>query len=136
VLAQIDRVRISQAVTNLVSNALKYGSQKPIEVRVSSDKKIVRIVVADHGLGIATKDQARIFERFERAVSHYHISGLGLGLYITREIARAHDGRILLESTLEEGSTFTLEFPLRDQLSAKKGALKKPMPLLAPAYRN
>ena len=64
--------------------------------------RVAQVVVRDHGLGVPTKDQDRIFDRFERAVSHHNISGMGLGLYIAREIAHAHGGRIILESEVQK----------------------------------
>ena len=83
--------------------------------------RVAQVVVRDHGLGVPTKDQERIFDRFERAISHHNINGMGLGLYIARrEIAHAHGGRIILESEVQKGSTFTLELPL-NQLSQAGG---------------
>jgi signal transduction histidine kinase len=106
-----DRMRLDQIVTNLLSNAIKYGPGKPVEVRVESDATTGRIVVRDRGIGIAPKDATRIFERFERAVSARHYGGMGLGLYITRQIVEAHGGTIRVDSVPKEGSTFTVELP-------------------------
>jgi signal transduction histidine kinase len=108
---QWDRMRLEQVVTNLLSNAIKYGPGKPVDVTVESNATTVRLTVADHGIGIAPESVARIFERFERAVSPRHFGGLGLGLYITRQIAEAHGGSIQVESHVGEGSRFTVELP-------------------------
>jgi signal transduction histidine kinase len=107
-----DRLRLDQVVSNLLSNAIKYGEGKPIEVKVepTSDER-VRVVVRDHGIGIAPEDQARIFDRFERAVSDRNYGGLGLGLWISRQIVDAFGGTLSVESTPEAGSSFTLDLP-------------------------
>jgi signal transduction histidine kinase len=107
-----DRVRLEQVVGNLLSNAAKYGRGQPVEVRVEQglDGR-ARLVVKDNGIGIAPEDQARIFERFERAVSGNQFNGLGLGLWISREIVESHGGHILVRSAPGEGSTFTVELP-------------------------
>jgi signal transduction histidine kinase len=68
--------------------------------------------VKDHGIGIGAADQARIFERFERAVPERHYGGFGVGLWVARLVAEAHGGRIRVESAPDQGSTFTLELPL------------------------
>ncbi len=107
-----DRMRIDTIVTNLVSNAIKYGDRKPIEMRVSRDGAAALLSVHDQGIGIAPADQARIFERFERAVPERHYGGFGVGLWIARLVAEAHGGRLAVESSPGAGSTFTLELPL------------------------
>ena len=108
-----DPVRLEQIVNNLVSNAVKYGAGKPIEVRVERRASMARITVIDQGIGIASDDQARIFERFERLVSERSVSGFGLGLWIVRQIVDAMHGHVYVESTLGGGSRFTVEIPLR-----------------------
>jgi signal transduction histidine kinase len=107
-----DPLRIDQVVTNLISNAIKYGSGKPIELRVDSEAGQARVIVRDHGIGIAAADQHRIFNRFERAAALGY-GGLGLGLYISRQIVVAHSGTVRVESAPDSGSTFTVELPLR-----------------------
>jgi signal transduction histidine kinase len=107
-----DRSRIEQVVTNLVSNAGKYGRGAPIEVRVKRDGDRATLVVVDHGIGIAPDDQERIFRRFERATSARKFSGLGLGLWITSELVRAHGGTIAVQSEPGSGATFTVTLPL------------------------
>lgn len=107
-----DPMRIEQVVTNLVSNACKYGNGKPIEVRVRRNAGGAELVVQDHGIGMSHADQQRIFERFERAVTPHEYSGLGLGLWITREVVQAHGGKISVRSQLGQGSEFRVELPL------------------------
>ncbi|MCU1279153.1 MAG: Sensory box histidine kinase [bacterium] len=107
-----DAPRIDQVVTNLISNAIKYGDGKPIELSVESTPESARVTVRDHGIGISPEDQRRIFGRFERAASLSY-GGLGLGLFISAQIVRAHGGTIRVESTPELGSLFTVELPRR-----------------------
>ncbi len=107
-----DKLRLTQALTNLLSNALKYGAVNPIDVNLKSASNGLVLSFQDKGIGIATEDHERIFERFERAVSHNNISGMGLGLYITREIIESHGGNIEVQSTPGKGSVFTIHLPL------------------------
>jgi PAS domain S-box-containing protein len=106
-----DRTRIEQVVTNLVSNAAKFGQGKPITVRVDGDRARARLRVSDQGIGIAEEHHGRVFDRFERAVAARHFGGLGLGLYIARQIVEAHGGAITVESTPGMGATFTVDLP-------------------------
>lgn len=106
-----DRTRVEQVVTNLLSNALKYGLGRPIRVLVERGAERERIVVRDEGIGIASHQHSKIFERFGRAVSERHYSGLGLGLWISRQIAEALGGELTVKSELGEGATFCLELP-------------------------
>jgi signal transduction histidine kinase len=106
-----DRVRVEQIVTNLLSNAIKYGPGKPVEVRVQADTDSAEISVRDYGIGIAPEHLERIFVRFERAVSADHYGGLGLGLYIVRQIVEALGGSIRVISEPDLGSTFTVMLP-------------------------
>lgn len=106
-----DRVRLEQVATNLLSNAIKFGRGKPIEVTVNAGEGRALLSVRDHGIGIPHDRQALIFERFQRAVSARHYAGLGLGLYITRQLVEAHGGSLRVESTPGEGSMFTVELP-------------------------
>jgi len=108
-----DEFRIEQVLTNLLTNALRYGSGKPVEMVVRQDGDIAHVGVRDHGIGIAPEDQARIFGQFERTEdSRKHAAGLGLGLYITRKIVDLHEGRIGVESAPGAGSLFIVELPL------------------------
>jgi signal transduction histidine kinase len=108
-----DALRIEQVVTNLLTNALKYAAGTPVHVDVSATPCGAMIRVQDGGMGIAADKQARIFDRFERAEAHRNISGLGLGLYISKQIVDGHGGRLSLESTVGKGSCFTVELPRR-----------------------
>ncbi|WP_164018157.1 GAF domain-containing sensor histidine kinase [Pyxidicoccus trucidator] len=110
---QWDRLRLEQVMTNLLSNAVKYGQGRPITVQVTGDEHAARLSVRDEGIGIAERDQARIFERFERAVSEQHFSGLGMGLWIVREILSCMGGTISVHSEPGKGSIFTVELPWR-----------------------
>ncbi|QBE66427.1 sensor histidine kinase [Pseudoduganella lutea] len=107
-----DRLRVEQVVSNLISNAVKYGKGKPVEVYVWLEDGTAAFSVTDHGLGIAAEHLERIFGRFERAVPVTQYSGLGLGLYIVSEITTALGGTIHVASVLGEGSTFTVRLPL------------------------
>jgi PAS domain S-box-containing protein len=106
-----DRVRIEQVVTDLLSNAVKFARGTSIAIEVAKVSPNTRLIVRDRGMGISVADQARIFERFERAASSRHFGGLGLGLYITRQIVAAHGGSVALESAPGAGTTVVVELP-------------------------
>ena len=110
-VGQWDRLRLEQVVTNLLSNAVKYGAGRPIEMGVSGDEAFARFSVRDHGIGILPEHRARIFDRFERAVSDRHYGGLGLGLWIVRQIVDALGGTISVESEIGKGSVFEVSLP-------------------------
>jgi len=113
--AEVDSERFLIVVRNLVSNAIKYSSEeKPITVVVNRNGRTGKVRVIDHGIGIAPEDQARLFTRFgriEREATR-HVAGTGLGLWLSREIARMHDGDLTVESMEGQGSTFTFEVPI------------------------
>jgi PAS domain S-box-containing protein len=106
-----DPIRIEQVIANLVLNAAKFGEGKPIEIIVEADPRRARVTIHDHGGGIAPEDQQRIFDQFERAVAAGGALGLGLGLYIARQIVDAHGGQISVRSAIGAGSTFTVDLP-------------------------
>lgn len=106
-----DKVRIEQVVINLLTNAAKYAPKKPILVSMKRENGKVKIQVKDMGPGISEENQERIFKRFERVSDKQNIGGLGLGLYICKQIMEAHHGNIYVESVLGEGATFTVELP-------------------------
>jgi signal transduction histidine kinase len=113
--ADFDEARIETVIGNLVSNAIKYsraGSEVVVRMVVTGDRAYVH--VSDHGVGIAAEDMPRLFTRFGRIVNKAtdDVSGTGLGLYLSRELARLHRGDITAVSVAGEGSTFTLELPL------------------------
>jgi signal transduction histidine kinase len=123
-----DRMLVEQLVLHLVRNALVYGEGKPVTIDVSQAEGGARLVVRDHGMGIAEEDKARIFERFERAVPSARFGGLGLGLYIARAVADAHGGSIRVESAPGQGSTFIVELPAAPIAAARaraRGPLRK-----------
>jgi len=105
-----DRIRLEQVVANLLANALRYGQGKPVDLTVRAHDGEAFLQVKDRGVGIAPEARKRIFERFERASSR-NFGGLGLGLYIVRQIVEAHGGIITVESELGVGSTFTVKLP-------------------------
>jgi len=111
VVGNWDRARLEQVVTNLVSNAIKFGAGAPIEVIIRTHGNVAQLAVRDHGIGISAADQAHIFGRFERAVSSRHYGGLGLGLYIVQRVVEQLGGSVTCESALNEGSTFTVTLP-------------------------
>lgn len=106
-----DRMRLEQIVTNLLTNALKYGAGKPVALDVRTNGGHAHLSVRDEGIGIDSHNLSRIFDRFERAVSERHYGGLGLGLYITRQIVEALGGHISVESTPGVGSMFVVTLP-------------------------
>jgi PAS domain S-box-containing protein len=108
-----DRYRIEQVVSNLITNAMKYGSRKPITIKLSLEKENALLEIKDNGIGIEIKDHDRIFQQYERAVSASSVSGLGLGLFIVKEIIETHDGSISVESEIGSGSTFKVLLPLK-----------------------
>lgn len=110
---ECDSSRIEQVAINLLSNAIKYGNQKPVEIEVwPGTDGCGRLAVIDHGIGIPQELQGRIFDRFERVADPQRFNGLGLGLYIVKQIVEAHNGRIWLESKPGFGSKFMVELPL------------------------
>lgn len=108
-----DRYRLEQVIANLFTNAIKYGLGAPVSIRLGIEGDLAVLRVRDEGPGIAPEDHDRIFDRFERVKTSDKIGGLGLGLYITRQIVELHGGRIRVESRPDEGSEFVVELPFR-----------------------
>lgn len=111
-----DKEKIAQVVNNLISNAIKYspkGSTVTITSRIV-DENCVEVSVADEGIGIKPKDQEKIFQRFFRVDDDEkkHISGFGIGLYLSSEIIHRHKGKIWVKSAPDKGSVFTFSLPL------------------------
>jgi PAS domain S-box-containing protein len=113
VVGRWDSGRMEQVITNMITNAMKYGQGKPIEIVVEAAGSLARLAVRDQGVGIAPEDHQRIFDRFERASSTRSFGGIGLGLWIVREIVRALAGEVRIESELGAGATFIVELPLQ-----------------------
>lgn len=118
-----DGTRIEQVLSNLLENAVKYGAGEPVEIQVRAAGGRARFSVRDHGIGIRPEDRARVFERFERAVPEQAYAGLGLGLWISRQLVDAHGGCIGFESVPGQGTTFVFELPLEPPAA---GAIKEP----------
>jgi len=108
-----DAERLEQVLVNLLSNALRYGLRQPVSVSARVDVDVVHIEISDHGIGLTTSETKRIFDKFERAAP-VDYGGLGLGLYISRQIVEAHRGWIEVQSVLGRGSTFRVTLPLGD----------------------
>lgn len=118
IVGRWDRDRLEQIVENLLGNALKFGRGKPIRIHALRADGTARLSVRDYGIGIEDERMDRIFDRFERGVSARHYGGLGLGLFIVRELAAAHGGRVTVCSARGHGSTFTVELPLQGSEAA------------------
>ncbi|MFP2931040.1 sensor histidine kinase, partial [Pyxidicoccus sp. 3LG] len=106
-----DRQRLDRVVTNLLSNALKFGRGQPVEVCIQADADHARVTVRDAGIGIDPEAQQRLFRRFQRVHSGGQHPGTGLGLYIVRQLIEAHGGTIRVQSRSGEGAEFTVELP-------------------------
>jgi len=109
---QWDEFRIEQVISNLLTNALRYGAKSPIEVRVYAEGGEARVEVRDHGIGISEENQKRIFQQFERVSASHVAAGLGLGLFISEQIVTAHGGTISVDSRIGEGALFRVSLPL------------------------
>jgi PAS domain S-box-containing protein len=112
VVVEGDQLRLEQVITNLVTNAMKYGAGKPVDIAVERVRDRFRIAVRDRGIGIAPEDQHRIFERFERLVSDQHYGGFGLGLWIVKQIVDALGGTIAVASEPGAGAAFEVDLPV------------------------
>ncbi|MFJ3260032.1 ATP-binding protein [Pseudomonas sp. NPDC086581] len=107
-----DAYRLEQVISNLVSNALRYGPGRPVEVTVAVADGRAKLCVRDHGDGISVEEQRRIFQQFERGAGAARVAGLGLGLYISEQIVQAHGGSIEVRSQPGQGAAFSLYLPL------------------------
>lgn len=107
-----DDLRLQQVVSNLLSNALKFGKNRLVEFSARARENLLIIHVKDHGIGISPEDVERVFKPFERAVSEKNFGGLGLGLYIAQEIVSGHGGSIRVDGRPGEGTSFTVELPI------------------------
>ncbi len=111
-IVYVDKLRFEQVITNIMSNAIKYGKSKPIDIEVKKMREKAKISIADHGIGIYPEQQKRIFKLFERGTNGYEYKGLGVGLFIANQIILAHNGKISVKSNPGHGSLFTIELPL------------------------
>ncbi|WP_247843086.1 hybrid sensor histidine kinase/response regulator [Pseudomonas sp. MWU12-3103b] len=110
-----DEFRIEQVVSNLLTNALRYGGRSPIQVRVYREGDEARVEVQDRGIGISEENQKRIFQQFERVSAKTVVAGLGLGLFISEQIVAAHGGSIVVESQINEGALFRVCLPIQEK---------------------
>jgi signal transduction histidine kinase len=106
-----DQTRLEQIISNVVGNAVKYGEGKDIQIKMGQEGKYIWFSVKDHGPGIAKEEQQKIFERFHRSNMSINVQGLGLGLYLTKQLVEIHGGEIILQSTPGAGSLFTVKLP-------------------------
>jgi PAS domain S-box-containing protein len=120
VVGSWDRFRVEQVLTNLLTNAIKFGQGKPIVLSIASEGDAALVRVRDEGIGISEDDTGRIFGRFERAVPVRAYGGMGLGLFIARQVVDAHGGAIDVHSEPGNGSTFTVSLPLGSKSNAAK----------------
>ncbi|MBN3862454.1 hybrid sensor histidine kinase/response regulator [Pseudomonas frederiksbergensis] len=114
VVGDWDEFRIEQVISNLLTNALRYGGKSPIDVRVYNHGGQARVEVQDRGIGISEENQQRIFQQFERVSAKAVVAGLGLGLFISQQIVAAHGGSITVESRIGEGALFRVCLPLQE----------------------
>ncbi|WP_460164654.1 hybrid sensor histidine kinase/response regulator [Pseudomonas sp. S2_F03] len=112
VVGNWDEFRIEQVISNLLTNALRYGGKSQIDVRVYAQDGQARVEVQDRGIGISEENQKRIFQQFERVSAKTVVAGLGLGLFISEQIVAAHGGSIAVESKINEGALFRVCLPL------------------------
>lgn len=108
-----DGFRIEQVLINLLTNAIRYGEGRAIQVSLNRVDGCARLTVTDRGIGIAAADQQKVFEQFVRVGDRPHTPGMGLGLYITKHFVEAHGGTISVESALGAGSTFSVTLPIK-----------------------
>ena len=108
-----DEFRVEQVIINLLTNALRYGGSKPVRITLARDRDSALLEVRDQGVGISEADQLRIFNPFERAGTKDVREGLGLGLYIARQLAESHGGTLEVTSAPNQGAAFTLTLPLQ-----------------------
>ena len=112
VMGDWDEFRIEQVISNLLTNALRYGAKSPISLKVYSENGEARVEVRDSGIGISEENQQRICQQFERVSANHVAAGLGLGLFISEQIVAAHGGTITVESRIGEGALFRVCLPL------------------------
>ncbi|WP_428492403.1 sensor histidine kinase [Rhodopila sp.] len=112
IFAELDHLAVGQVIENLLSNALKFGTGKPVTVRLRSDGQSACLQVQDLGIGMRPDQQARIFGRFEQVLTQHRGSGFGIGLWVAARLVKAMSGRLFVASHPGMGSTFTVMLPL------------------------
>jgi signal transduction histidine kinase len=117
IIGNVDCTRVGQVVTNLLSNAIKYGEGKAVQIKVFQKDEFAIVEVSDNGQGIPFNKQDQIFDRFERVNEDPAVSGLGLGLYISKQIVEAHQGSISVESNAGKGTKFIATFFLEKEVT-------------------
>ena len=115
-----DEDRLSQLVTSLLDNAVKFRAGKPVQISLRSMGEVAVLQVRDEGIGIPPDRVESIFEPFVRAVSARNFGGLGLGLFTAKAIIDAHGGEIAVESAPDKGTTFTVRLPRRRRRKSRK----------------
>jgi PAS domain S-box-containing protein len=110
--ARFDPDEVERAIGHVLANAVKYGAGNPVDVELTCRDDLAIVVVRDGGIGIDPAERARIFDRFERAVSSRNYGGLGIGLFLARRVVEAHGGSIAVDSAPGAGATFRIELPL------------------------
>ena len=108
----LDKLKLGQVITNLLSNALKYGSGNTVEIGLEKKNGKAILEIKDHGIGMTPDNIKNLFQPYSRFAEESSITGLGLGLYISEQIIQAHGGQITVESSLGVGSLFRVELPL------------------------
>jgi signal transduction histidine kinase len=116
---RIDKFRLDEAIGNVISNAIKYGAGKPIDIELKSKANKATLVVQDRGIGIPEEDLSRVFGRFERTSLSHNYGGLGLGLYIANQVIEQHEGSIRAENRSGGGARIVIELPLVKSTEAK-----------------
>jgi two-component system OmpR family sensor kinase len=112
VVGMWDPLALEQVAENLLTNATKFGAGHPIAVVLQADSQSAKLVVRDEGIGISEEDHARIFQRFERAVTRREHGGFGIGLWLSNQLVVAMGGTIIVESAPGKGTSFTVMLPL------------------------
>ena len=119
-VGRLDRPALEQVIGNLVSNAIKYGDGKPVDILLTREGDRIRLEVRDRGIGISAEDQARVFGRFEQVMTGQPRTGFGVGLWLARALIEAHGGSISVHSAPGQGAVFTVRLPL-DATSTLQG---------------
>lgn len=120
VIAEVDEFHIEQALTNLLTNAIRYGAGKPVDICIrqyqENNAAWASIAVRDYGKGVEPGDRERIFGQFVRGANERKGTGLGLGLFIANQIVLAHGGKLSADRVEGEGALFTMKLPLQTPL--------------------